>query len=171
MGGIEFRLDGAARRGIGEDLYVRVLLQAVDAGGVIAVLVGEKDGVDALKRFAGIGEQGGELARREAGIDEDARTFGDEQRGVARAAGTEDAEAHGHIEGRDEARRGGRAKLKRITVCPVERLAYRLFAWLGRQGNSPALHHIVSFRFPGIHERQPVVKFSGTGIFLQHLKF
>jgi hypothetical protein len=171
VGGVELGLDGATGGGIGEDLDVRVLFQTVDTGGVVAVLVGEEDGVDALEGFAGVGEEGGEFAGGEAGIDEDARTFGHEQRGVARAAGTEDAEAHGHIEGRDEARRGGRAKLKRITVRPVERLAYRPFAWLGRLSSGSVLHQIMSFRFPGILERQPSVKFSGASIFLQHLKF
>jgi hypothetical protein len=98
MGGVEFRLHGATGGRIGEDLDVRMFLQAVDGGGVIPVFVREKNGVDAFEGFAGVGEEGGEFAGGEAGIDEDARTFGHEQRGVARTAGTEDAEAHGHIE-------------------------------------------------------------------------
>lgn len=96
VGGVEFRLDGAAGGGIGEDLNVRVLFQALDAGGVVAVFMREKDGVDARKGFAGVEKEGGEFFRGEAGVDENARTFGDEQRGVARATGTEDAETHGH---------------------------------------------------------------------------
>jgi hypothetical protein len=115
--GVEFGLDGAAGRRVGEDLDVGVLLQAVDGGGVIAVFVRKKNGVDAFEGLAGGGEERGEFFDGEAGVDEDARTFGHEQRGVARAAGTENAEAHGHIEGRDEARRGGRAKLKRAVRC------------------------------------------------------
>ena len=44
--------------------------QAVDAGGVIAVLMGEKDRVDPVQGLADAGEELLELAGRKAGVDQ-----------------------------------------------------------------------------------------------------
>ena len=96
--GVEFLLDRAGGGGVGEDREVGKFLEALDAGGVVAVLVREKNRVDARERFAGGGEQVFEFSGGETGVDEDARALGDEQGGVARAAGAEDGETHGHRE-------------------------------------------------------------------------
>ena len=82
--------------GVGEYLDVRELLQADDRCGVVAVLVGQEDGVDPVERFTDPGEEFAELAGGKAGIDQYARAFGLEQGRVARAAAAENAKAHGH---------------------------------------------------------------------------
>ena len=100
MGVGDFGLDGARRGRVGEDGNLRKFLQSLDAGGVIAVFVGQKNRVDAGERFAGGDEELFEFSGGEPGVDEDTRALGDEQGGVARAAGTEDGKTHGHKAGR-----------------------------------------------------------------------
>ena len=92
-------LHGAARGLVGEDADVRVFFQPVDAGGMVAVLVREEDGVDPFQRFAERGEEHPEFPRGESRVDKHARALRHEQRRVARAAAAENAEAHRHLGG------------------------------------------------------------------------
>jgi hypothetical protein len=78
MGVGDFSLDSAGRGRVGKHGDFREFLQALDAGGVIAVFVGQKNRVDARERFAGGGEQLLKFSRGETGVDEDARALGDE---------------------------------------------------------------------------------------------
>jgi hypothetical protein len=92
----EAGLHGAGGGLVGEDFQVGKFFQPGDAAGMVAMLVGEKDGVDALERFAGGGQQLAQLAQREAGVDQHPRLLGDEQGAVARTAAAENAKPHRH---------------------------------------------------------------------------
>ena len=98
VAGIQLGLHGAGGGGVGKDADARKFFQALDAGGMVAVFVGEEDRVDVFERFARGGEELAEFADGKARIDEDARALGDEQGAVARAAATEDGKTHGHVD-------------------------------------------------------------------------
>ncbi len=68
-------------------------------GGVVAVLVREENGVDAVPARARPGQHFAEPARGKARVDQHARVVGLEERGVAGAAAAQDAETQSH--GRD----------------------------------------------------------------------
>src|SRR5437870_3205307 len=72
---LEAGLHCARRGSVGKDLDLGKFLQPFDAGSVIAVLVGEEDGVDLLERSAHGGEENSHPPRRKADVDEDARVF------------------------------------------------------------------------------------------------
>lgn len=95
-GVVEPGLDGAGGSGVGEDGEFGVLFEGVDAGGVVPVFVGEKNGVDGVEGGAGVVEELAEFAAGEAGIDENARAGGLQHGGIARAATAQDAETNRH---------------------------------------------------------------------------
>ena len=64
--------------GVGEHADVRKFFQAIDAAAMIAVLVGEENGIDPVEGFAHGREQRGKLAGGKSGVDEHACAFGDE---------------------------------------------------------------------------------------------
>ena len=78
--------------------YIGALREVVETATACPCLFiqGASGDIGPREGFVGVEEEGGEFFRGEAGVDEDARAFGDEQRGVARATRTEDAETHGH---------------------------------------------------------------------------
>jgi hypothetical protein len=65
-------LDGIGGEGVTIDRGVKFFAEYVEAAGVIDVLVGDKDGVDAGGIDGGIGKPGANLARAEAAIDKKA---------------------------------------------------------------------------------------------------
>lgn len=85
--------------GVCEDANVREFFQAFDASSVIAVLVRQKNRINAPEFLADGGEKRFEFSRGKARIDEHAGALGDEQGAVARAAAAEDAKTHGHFDG------------------------------------------------------------------------
>jgi hypothetical protein len=106
---------------------------------VVAVLVGDEDGVESVEGFPDAGEQFAQAAGGEAGVDEDARVVGLQEGGVAAAAGAENAEPHCHAAQQSPARAGsatdflvhtlrarGVRTIRRIdcrrVVCPLGRL-------------------------------------------------
>jgi len=89
-------LCGARGGGVGKDFYVGKFCEAAEAGGMVAVFVGEKDRIDAAQRLPVRGEQFAQAAGGEAGVHEHARGVGLEQRAIARAAASKDAKSHGH---------------------------------------------------------------------------
>jgi len=100
--------------------------QAADPGGVVAVFVREKNGVDAVKRLADPGQQLPEAAGRKTGIDEDAGLGRLQQGTIAVAAAAEDAEPHAHWVVPDAMSRTlceARAFARKREVMPVLRAA------------------------------------------------
>lgn len=101
---------------VGEDADVRKTLQALESVRVVAVFVGQEDGVDPRERFPHLLEQLTEPAGGKPGVDEHAGALGHEQRGVTRAAAAKDREPHRHGElmgrvashGPDKSRGGAR---------------------------------------------------------------
>jgi hypothetical protein len=63
------------------------------AAGVIGMLVGNEDGVEAIGRDAQRGEAAERFLAAEAGVHEKAGALGFEQRGIARTAGSEDGDS------------------------------------------------------------------------------
>ena len=94
---VELGLDGAGGGGVGEDLDVGEFFQAVDAGDVVAVFVGDEDGFDLGEVFAGVEEELAEFALGETGVDEHACLPGEQHGAIARAAAAEDFETHRHV--------------------------------------------------------------------------
>ncbi len=91
-------LYGAGGGMVGEDLDRPVARQSADAGGVIAVLVCEEDGIDAFERLADGGQQLRDSPGRETGVDEHARVLGLEQGAIALTTAAEDAKPQTHGE-------------------------------------------------------------------------
>ena len=83
---------------VGEDLDRPAAGQPADAGGVIAMLVREENGIDVVERLAGGRQQLRNPAGRETGVDEHAGMRGLEQGAIALTAAAEDAKPQSHGE-------------------------------------------------------------------------
>jgi len=71
----ELGLDGAGCGRVGVEPDVRVLAQSVEPRAVVAVFVGDENGVDSLEREGGVGgEELAEAACGEPSVDEHGRT-------------------------------------------------------------------------------------------------
>ena len=82
---------------VGKNLDLRMARKAADPDGMVTVLVGEKDGIDAVERFTDGGEQPAQAAGRKPGVNQHAGVSGLEQGAIAFAAAAEDAEPHAHL--------------------------------------------------------------------------
>ena len=61
---------------------------------MIGMFVRDQDGVDVFEVFADRGQAFAELLHAEPGVDQDARIFGGQQRGVARTAARQHTELY-----------------------------------------------------------------------------
>jgi hypothetical protein len=95
---VQAGLHGARRGVVRENLDVRMARQPADSDGVVAVLMGKEDGVDAVEGFTYGCQQLSEPTGRKAGIDEHAGMFRLQQGAIAFTAAAKDAEPHVHGE-------------------------------------------------------------------------
>ena len=93
---LQAALDGFGRAAVGKDADIGMPGESAERGGMVAVLVGEEDRIDALPRLRGGGQQLAQFPRRKAGVDEHAGVVGLQQGGIAGAAAAKDAKTQGH---------------------------------------------------------------------------
>ena len=89
-------LHGPGGGGIGEKLDPGMTFQAPDGRGMVAVLVGEKNGVDPGERFADAGQEVFEPPDGKSGVHQHPGLLRHQKGAIARTAAAENAKPHGH---------------------------------------------------------------------------
>lgn len=98
----QFRLDGSGGHQIGVDFRIEFLGESGNARRMIAVFMGDEDGVYLFRTHASLFQHAAEPSATEARVHQNATILGDKQATVARAAATEDRELHGHRKDNEE---------------------------------------------------------------------